>query len=212
MSETKVRRSLSQVLPAAEELKRMLAPACVRIEIAGSLRRLRPTIADIELVCIPKIERQVQPVADLFEAKTGPPVDHNFLWAALDGLGDQVHWIKRGEKYRQFAYPLHLDGVSEISVDLFTANEKNWGLIYLIRTGSSVFSQHVVSYLAKNFRPSHAGYVRMGGRAPATIKGDGFPTWPDKAKDGMEIIPTPEEVDVFRLAGVRMLPPSERSW
>ena len=38
----------------AQEAILNLTPACIKIEIAGSLRRRRPTVGDIEIVCILK--------------------------------------------------------------------------------------------------------------------------------------------------------------
>ena len=38
----------------ADRIVEILAPHCDRIEIAGSIRRQKPTIGDIEVVCIPK--------------------------------------------------------------------------------------------------------------------------------------------------------------
>ena len=46
----------------AQDAVRLLAPACQRICIAGSLRRKQATICDVELVVVPKIE----PRHDLF--------------------------------------------------------------------------------------------------------------------------------------------------
>ncbi|GAH73129.1 unnamed protein product, partial [marine sediment metagenome] len=38
----------------AENLKSLLAPVCEKIEVAGSIRRQKPDVGDIELLCIPK--------------------------------------------------------------------------------------------------------------------------------------------------------------
>ena len=43
-----------QALEIAEKTKALLAPHCERIEIAGSIRRLKPFVKDIEIVAIPK--------------------------------------------------------------------------------------------------------------------------------------------------------------
>lgn len=45
----------SEALAVAEALRDYLAPACVRIEIAGSIRREKPEVKDIELVCEPSM-------------------------------------------------------------------------------------------------------------------------------------------------------------
>src|SRR5690242_17561878 len=42
-----------------------LAPFCERIKIAGSIRREKPEVKDLEIVCIPKTHRVPGP-ADLF--------------------------------------------------------------------------------------------------------------------------------------------------
>ncbi len=45
---------LDKALEIAEKTKELLAPYCERIEIAGSIRRKKPEVKDIELVAIPK--------------------------------------------------------------------------------------------------------------------------------------------------------------
>ena len=42
----------------AADLEALLMPACERIRVAGSIRRGKDTIGDIDLVCEPKIERE----------------------------------------------------------------------------------------------------------------------------------------------------------
>lgn len=41
---------LEQALEIAEKVKALLAPHCERIEIAGSIRRKKPDVKDIEIV------------------------------------------------------------------------------------------------------------------------------------------------------------------
>jgi DNA polymerase/3'-5' exonuclease PolX len=207
------KRPLSLVAPIAQELVLLLAPACQRIEVAGSIRRIRPEVSDIEIVAIPRLEtvetgRQEQLFGDAVVQKE----ERNVLWAELD------RWVpeyrKKGDVYRQFFWPLRQGGESteHISVDLFTATKDNWGLIFLIRTGSGNFSQHVVSRLAQWRRPSFQGYVRDAtGIPPSEMRGL-LPGWSDKVKTAMPVIPTPEEGDVFRLAAMGVVQPSERSW
>jgi DNA polymerase/3'-5' exonuclease PolX len=42
----------------ANQVKEKLEPYCERIETAGSIRRRRPWVKDIDLVCIPKNQGQ----------------------------------------------------------------------------------------------------------------------------------------------------------
>jgi len=45
----------AQALTIAEQCRKALAPYCERIEIAGSIRRGKPQVKDIELVAMPKM-------------------------------------------------------------------------------------------------------------------------------------------------------------
>lgn len=123
-----------------------LAPYCERLEIAGSIRRKKPEVKDIEIVAIPK------PYGDgLFE----------------DGLAAIVNqWDKvKGEmiygkvKYTQRILP------TGIKLDLFFAEPGNWGLIYAIRTGSANYSHKVLaSGWVKRGYKSKDGYIHSGDR------------------------------------------------
>jgi DNA polymerase/3'-5' exonuclease PolX len=46
---------LARAVSIAETTRAALAPHCERIAIAGSVRRRRSFVGDIELVCIPRL-------------------------------------------------------------------------------------------------------------------------------------------------------------
>lgn len=204
---------MAEVAPIARELVLMLGPACHRIEVAGSIRRERPEIGDIEIVALPKVESvETGRQESLFGDSVVQKQERNLLWTELD------RWVPeyrlKGDLYRSFSWPLRRDGetTDHINVDLFTATKDNWGLIFLIRTGSGNFSQHVVSRLAQWRRPSFQGFCRDATGVPPTEMKGLIPGWPDKVKTALPVIPTPEEGDVFRLACMGIVPPTERSW
>lgn len=152
----------------AQRVRRQLLPHCLRCEVAGSIRRRKPNVNDIEIVAIPK--------------------PYTSLPLFLDGVALVVNqWPKvKGElpcKYTRRRLP---DG---IELDLFFATPENWGFIFGIRTGSRDFSGQVLG----------RGWVRNGYHGV-----DGMLT-----KDGIPV-PTPEEHDLFRLAGVPWTPPERR--
>ena len=127
----------------AAEVLSVLAPHCERIEIAGSIRRRKPEVGDIEIVAIPK----TCPLG-LF-ADTDPIAIPEFCdivnrWPAIKG--------KPTGKYTQRVLP------DDIILDLFIARQENWGLIFAIRTGSAAYSHHV---LASAW--CRAGYHSMDG-------------------------------------------------
>lgn len=121
--------NIHEAQPIAERVLRLLAPHCDRIEIAGSIRREKPEVGDIEIVAIPKAVAQV----DLFGGYGAVLRSVEFV-RAVRGLG----MIEKGDpltgRYVQVSLP------ECISLDLFLAHADNWGYILAIRTGSAEFS------------------------------------------------------------------------
>ena len=136
--------NLSDAKVKAKKIVAQLAPYCDRIEIAGSIRRQKPVVGDIEIVCIPIIEEVPY---GLFETQ----------WVRVDGFINTINaWEKvKGDpengKYTQRI----VDGEK---VDIFIARPENWGLIFAIRTGSADYSHHV---LAAGWKK--AGYISHDG-------------------------------------------------
>ncbi|KKN76090.1 hypothetical protein LCGC14_0374800 [marine sediment metagenome] len=108
---------LEKALEIAERVKEKLKPYCERIEIAGSIRRKKLEVGDIEIVAISN---------DRF------------------GLGLIVNrWEKvRGEVSGKYTQRILPEG---IKLDLFFATKENWGLIYAIRSGNAEFSYKVLA-------------------------------------------------------------------
>lgn len=112
-----------QALEIAEKVKKELEPHCERIEIAGSIRRRKPEVKDIEIVAIPK------------------PYGIGLLKSGIVLVVEK--WKKvRGNfpcKYTQRILP------EGIKLDLFFATKENWGQILAIRTGSAGYSHKVLA-------------------------------------------------------------------
>jgi DNA polymerase/3'-5' exonuclease PolX len=169
---------LAQARQIAERLVIQLAPFCKRIEIAGSIRRCKAEIGDIELVAIPL------PTADMFGVETMEP--HQL---------DTVDWtqygrmVKGGHKYKQIELS---DG---INLDLFIVTPPaQFGIQFLIRTGSAEFSHKFVT--ARQY----------GGFMPGYLKVKDGAIWSNN-----HVIETPEELDVFNLAGMPYISPELRT-
>jgi DNA polymerase/3'-5' exonuclease PolX len=114
---------LSKAKTIAEEIKSMLTPHCERIEIAGSIRRIKSQPKDIEIVAIPK------------------PYDVGLFESGIALVVNRWEKVK-GElpcKYTQRILP------QGIKLDLFFATPENWGLIFALRTGSADFSHEVLA-------------------------------------------------------------------
>jgi DNA polymerase/3'-5' exonuclease PolX len=109
---------LEEAKKIADRVVEEIKPFCDKIEIAGSIRRQKEDVGDIEIVCIPTSNKA-------FEFKT---IVDKWKKVKGDALG----------KYTQRILP------EGIKLDLFIANRDNYGLILLIRTGSAEFSKWII--------------------------------------------------------------------
>jgi DNA polymerase (family 10) len=180
---------LSRVEPFANGLVKLLAPSCERILVAGSIRRQRPDIGDVEIVAIPRFE-------DSAEGMWGDVVRSNVLVRQIAQLTDEglLEILSGGERYIK-ARHLGL----EIQVDVFmVVPPASWGLILLIRTGPADYSQWLVTYARRQ------GMHVIGGRLH---NGLGIPGREDCA---CEVIPTPTEESVYEALGLPWVEPADR--
>lgn len=172
---------------------------CLRIEVAGSIRRKREEVGDIEIVAIPKPSEPKHlallpgaPAADennspLFErihdlstSRNGPPPI-----AVTKGLPG----LQNGKaRYIQL-----FDKKEDLYVDLFLAKPETWGVIFTIRTGSADFSHGLMIRANQLGMTSHKG--RLCFRQTRTLA---VP------------LPTPEERDVFKALRIRWVEPPLR--
>lgn len=108
----------------AAALLSWLIPHCVRIEVAGSVRRRKPDVNDIDLVVIPKITQEM----DLFG---NPQKRRNATWTEIDRRCTAEKWavIRAGADIASFV-------ARDVQVDVFWTTEETWGTVLLCRTGS----------------------------------------------------------------------------
>lgn len=117
----------------ADELVKKFRPVCRRVEIAGSIRRLKPDCDDMDIVVIPDPAHLVE-YRDLVLS---------FRPCRGDALGKAVVFVYRG-----------------VRVDLFTATRDTWGYILAIRTGPQELSIGLVVALKNNKYIPANGVIR----------------------------------------------------
>jgi DNA polymerase/3'-5' exonuclease PolX len=174
-------------LQVAEELQAMLAPACSRIAIVGSLRRGKMEVGDVELLYISRTRE----IPDgLFDTRIVNVAD-----AVCDGLLQCGVLAKRPNVKGHFTWgvsnKLAVHVASGVPVDLFQTGTSNWWVSLVIRTGSK----------ETNLRLTN-GAINRGGSLNAYGYGV---TW----KDGT-VTAALSEKSVFDICGVPYLEPSER--
>lgn len=184
----------------AEAIVRELAPACERIEIAGSIRRGADPAKDIELVAIPGgLARDLFGTVDLeaphdLDRALERLIDARRLRARMTAAG----LLRLGPRFKA------LEAVrAEIPVDLFIVlPPAQWGAIFAIRTGPAEYSQQLVTACRERGLVCDGGRLRRAtsGRIPASEH------WGTELVD----VPTPEERDFIEACGVPFVPPEQR--
>ena len=170
----------------AEAFAEQIRPFCHQVEIAGSIRRGKPDVGDVEVVCEPRVTQVKQ--SSLFGDDRSVS-ELVALYARLDGLataGDLGRPTKSGDRYRQYPVP-----VLGCALDLFIVRPPaQWGVILAIRTGPASFSAELMR------RAKQQGYEVRGGAL-------------QRQSDGATCL-TPDEDDVFDRLGWKWIAPQDR--
>jgi len=111
-SGAKPRFELAAARAVAEELVRMLAPHCVQIEIAGSIRRGKATVGDVELLFVSRDGAAECEINRLISAG---------ILEIRGAFGEQNKFVR------------HI--ASGIPVDLFATTQERWANSFVCRTG-----------------------------------------------------------------------------
>ena len=192
----KVKHPATVAMKVAEKIVEALRPACSRIEIAGSLRRRKEMVGDIEIVYLPKTTQVKNP-----EALFGDEVmTVNAADLVIQELMDKGSLVKRtnvngshmwGEK-NKFAVAVK----TGIPVDFFAADERNWANLLVCRTGGAKMNTEIAvraNTMGYKWNPYGSGFNRI-------FKGTGEARY--------VVIHT--EQDVFRFVGLPYMEPHER--
>lgn len=120
----KTRIPTDAAMRAAKKLIGDIGQYCEKIEIAGSLRRKRPWVHDIDIVLIPTKARYWELLNHLMKLGGGA-------------------MAASGNKILRFDY-------GRFPVDIYVADEESWATLLLIRTGSVAHNKMMCS-LARRF-------------------------------------------------------------
>lgn len=120
-------------MKVAAELCAALRPACDRIIVAGSLRRRKPTIGDVEILYIAKTESRPDP-RDLFSSCAFNLADEVIGELEKAGILTRRKNIKGAEMFGA-VNKLMVHRETGLPVDLFAATTENWFNYLVCRTG-----------------------------------------------------------------------------
>lgn len=109
----------AEVEPLALKIIGAIEPYCDKVEVAGSIRRRKDKVNDIDVVVQPKPQSWVKAIEEIrrrFDAVTE----------------------KQGAKLATLYVPFaSKHGEGYLQVDLYRASKRTWGILLLIRTGSA---------------------------------------------------------------------------
>ena len=187
MADDSKRVPVEKALKIADELTALLSPFCDRVEIAGSCRRRKPSVKDIELVVIPKLfEEEV--AVDFFatEQRIRCPLDDFILndkrfELRLNKLGHAAY----GDKNKLLVY-------KGMPLDIFTADASNWVMVKFIRTGGAENNTMTATLALKKGYELKQYSCGFRNRTTGTI------------------VRTESEEAIYAFLGVPFIPPTER--
>lgn len=175
---------LAEARVVADKVLKHIEPAMKRIEVAGSIRRQKQTVGDIELVAIvddrDKLYRLISDVGQTIKP----------------GVPGVIPWTPKPDS-RYVRVRLE----EGMNLDLFIASPENWGGLFLMRTGSASGSDGNAfnGFVPRIFKRWKT--LSGGGRMT-----DAMPTMPDGTQ-----LPVYEEQDFFDLLEMDFVPPVERA-
>jgi DNA polymerase/3'-5' exonuclease PolX len=125
---------ISQALPTANHVVDLLKPHCTKIDIAGSIRREKAEVKDIEIVCLPRVET----AKDLFGAEEVVGRSTYFTYAVFS-IAKFIHKGVPAGKYMQ------IETHQGIMLDLFMASDFDYYRTLAIRTGSAEYAAVIIA-------------------------------------------------------------------
>jgi DNA polymerase/3'-5' exonuclease PolX len=176
--------SLEEARGVADSITALVSSSAARIEVAGSIRRRKPVVGDIELVVIPSDQEKLVK----FLREVGQTIK--------PGVPGAVPWDPKPDaRYIR----VRLD--AGMNLDVFVARPENWGGLFMMRTGSASGPDGNVF---NGFVPGVFGrFKKLSGGGRMT---DCMPTMPTG-----EQLEVREESDFFDILEMDFVPPEERS-
>jgi DNA polymerase (family 10) len=127
----------AEIEPLALKIIGAIDPYCTKVEVAGSIRRRKDTVNDIDIVVLPKTHSWIKLLKEIrrrFDAVTE----------------------KQGAKLATLYVPF-VSKQGHVQVDLYRATKKTWGILLLIRTGSAKHNIYLASLaMRKGYRLAYS--------------------------------------------------------
>ena len=129
----------SEVEPLAFKIIRAIEQYCLKAQIAGSIRRRKGKVNDIDIVVEPKPQSWIRIIKEIRRE--------------FDAITE-----KQGEKLATLHMPFaSKQGHGHVQVDLYRASQNTWGILLLIRTGSAQHNVYLCNLaIRKGYRLAYS--------------------------------------------------------
>ena len=185
---TLTKRGLAAAIVDAEAFRSMFPSSCYeRWEIAGSVRRRRPEVGDVEHVVIPRFG-EVDNTSGLFAMKEQVNLLFHHLDALVRGGHVEKHWYGNGFRWGEKFRGVDFRGVNH---EVHCVDQDNFGAILTIATGPAEFSERLVTIMK-----GRGVYRQQDGYVVAQISG--------------RRVPCRDEEHYFELCGLKWIRPEDR--
>lgn len=167
----------------AEETVEWLSPFAEKIEVAGSVRRERPEVGDIDLVCIPKLDLEKDMLGTVMGARNQViEAVKQYLAKRPDSRWMNGKEPKAGAELLNIVMPWG-------QLDIFFADAGTWATRLMCRTGSK---EHNI-WLCERAKRFGAHWNPQKG---LSVDGEKCPAW--------------EEMIIYHVLGLPWIPPQKR--
>ncbi len=156
----------------AAEIVARLSPFTERIEVAGSLRREKPDVGDIEIVYIPK---QVRGKVGLLDEMVNAAETQLESWLNDAFIYKRLNSLNRATWGSENKLAVHTD--SGIPVDFFATTEASWWNYLVCRTGGAENNRTIASAARMKgwqWQPYSEGFKTQTGYRQVTSERDCF--------------------------------------
>lgn len=137
---------LAEMQKKADEIVELITPYCDHVEVAGSIRRQKSKVSDIEIIYIPKYNEDLR--FNLFNDKPQTLISdlRIYLQTAPDFKRrlNKLGYTTFGGKIQLMLYK------NKYPVDFFATTQEGWAITKLLRTGSKEFNIFIINQALLN--------------------------------------------------------------
>lgn len=165
----KPRWPFAAAMEVAESLVELLQPICERIEIAGSLRRRKAMVGDVEILYISESESRPDGLFDRIDVNLADEA----LLALIDAGVIDYRLNVKGSRMWGDANKFAVHRETGIPVDFFRTSEAAWHNYLVCRTGPGASNIRIAEAAAKRglkWHPYGVGFTK--GRETLVIRSE----------------------------------------